>query len=75
MSFRGGAQGGTGGANAPPACMLKKALILGVLWQIELRNPQHGQISVITAHFTPVDNLVPRAMPVRGLGWHWLWGN
>ena len=20
-------------------------------------------------------NLVPRAMPVRGLGWHWLWGN
>jgi hypothetical protein len=22
----GGAQGGTGGANAPPACMLKKAL-------------------------------------------------
>jgi hypothetical protein len=20
-------------------------------------------------------NLVSRAMPVRGLGWHWLWGN
>jgi hypothetical protein len=20
-------------------------------------------------------NLVPRAMPVRGQGWHWLWGN
>ena len=20
-------------------------------------------------------NLVPRPMPVRGLGWHWLWGN
>jgi hypothetical protein len=26
MGFRGGAQGGTGGAFAPPACMLKKAL-------------------------------------------------
>ena len=26
-------------------------LILGFLWQIKLRNPQHGQISVITAHF------------------------
>jgi hypothetical protein len=21
------------------------------------------------------NNLVLRAMPVRGLGWHWLWGN
>ena len=25
--------------------------------------------------FTMARNLVPRAMPVRGLGWHWLWGN
>ena len=25
--------------------------------------------------FGMLHNLVPRAMPVRGLGWHWLWGN
>jgi hypothetical protein len=25
--------------------------------------------------FRFLNNLVPRAMPVRGLGWHWLWGN
>jgi hypothetical protein len=22
-----------------------------------------------------ISNLAPRAMPVRGLGWHWFWGN
>ena len=27
---------------------------------------------VLSNHAIP--NLVPRAMPVRGLGWHWLWG-
>ena len=31
-------------------------LILGFLLQIELRNPQHGQISVITAHFKPAES-------------------
>ena len=31
-------------------------LILVILWQIELRNPQHGQISVITAHFKPAES-------------------
>ena len=31
-------------------------LILGFLWQIDLRNPQHGQISVITAHFKPAES-------------------
>jgi hypothetical protein len=37
MWFRGGgAQGGTGGANAPPACMLKKALALIKLWQVAI---------------------------------------
>jgi hypothetical protein len=28
-----------------------------------------------TCDFNTKPNLVPRAMPVRGLGWHWLWGN
>jgi hypothetical protein len=31
-------------------------LILGFLRQIELWNPQHGQISVITAHFKPAES-------------------
>jgi hypothetical protein len=26
-----------------------------ILLQIELRNPQHGQLSVITAHFKPAE--------------------
>jgi hypothetical protein len=35
------------------------------------RNAQCNVLCRFMAWF----NLVPRAMPVRGLGWHWLWGN
>ena len=42
---------------------------------------QHQDTSLIATivclviYFHARINLVPRAMPVRGLGWHWLWGN
>ena len=34
----------------------------------------HAMTSSVIYYSTD-HNLVPRAMPVRGLGWHWLWGN
>ena len=43
--------------------------------RLQFFNPhqsEHAQYEFVIAS---TRNLVPRAMPVRGLGWHWLWGN
>ena len=47
---------------------------------VERREPQTltaPWTMIICKHVTfyPRANLVPRAMPVHGLAWHWLWGN
>ena len=42
------------------------APMLGIEYKLCARGQQNLKVE---------NNLVPRAMPVRGLGWHWLWGN
>jgi hypothetical protein len=64
---------GSKGCGFDSHCGLMQFFSLAAVETLSVQKIEVPKFNITTIRRLP--NLVPRAMPVRGLGWHWLWGN